>query len=94
MTAERPHLSGGGPLTRVQARQLVVAAILRLVPDADLKAIGDDVPFRPELELDSLDFLSFVELLSQDSGTRIEESDYPSLTTIASSVEFLCRRRP
>jgi acyl carrier protein len=71
------------------ARNAVVSAILRIVPDADLDELGDDVAFRSELELDSLDFLSFVEDLSTSTGRRIDESDYERLTTVRSCVEFL-----
>ncbi len=76
-------------VTAEQARTAVVDAILRIVPDADLDDIGDDAPFRRDLELDSLDFLSFVEAVSKSTGTRIDETDYGRLTTIRSCVEFL-----
>ena len=55
----------------------------RGLPDADL---------RQTFDLDSLDFLSFVELLTQQSGVRIEEDDYPELATMASTQAFLARR--
>jgi acyl carrier protein len=76
-------------LTADRARAVVVDAILAIVPDADLDSIGDDVRFRSELELDSLDFLAFVERVSQASGVRIDEADYPRLATIGSCVAFL-----
>jgi acyl carrier protein len=76
-------------LTMQSARDLVGASLLRIVPDADLAALPDDAPFRDELELDSLDFLSFVELLSTGSGRRIDEDDYPRLRTMADCVTFL-----
>jgi acyl carrier protein len=93
MTEKRTTPSSDRSLTAAEARQLVTAAILRMVPDADVETLGDDTPFRAELELDSLDFLSFVELLSTSTGARIDEADYPALTTIASSVAFLSRDR-
>jgi acyl carrier protein len=73
------------------ARTAVTAALLRIVPDADLEAIGDDGALRSELELDSLDFLSFVEQLSATTGRRIDEDDYPALRTMRSSIAFLAR---
>ncbi|WP_350275755.1 phosphopantetheine-binding protein [Kribbella sp. HUAS MG21] len=76
-------------LTIQDARELVGDALLRIVPDADLDALPDDAPFRDELELDSLDFLSFVELLSTGSGRRIDEDDYASLRTMRDCVAFL-----
>lgn len=79
-------------LTDQEARDVVVAAVLRIVPDAEFDTLDDDEPIRDAFELDSLDFLSFVELLSTRSGVRIDELDYPSLTTMADCVEFLTHR--
>ena len=79
-------------LTAADARTAVATAIRKIVPDADLDALGDDATFRAELELDSLDFLSFVEVLSEATGIRIDEDDYPRLATMASSVDFLTAR--
>jgi acyl carrier protein len=76
-------------LTEQNARDLVGNSLLRIVPDADLAALPDEALFRDELELDSLDFLSFVELLSGGSGRRIDEDDYPQLRTMADCVSFL-----
>ncbi|MBG6096986.1 acyl carrier protein [Nocardioides luteus] len=74
------------------ARAAIAAVIRRIVPDADLDGLADDDPIRAELELDSLDFLSFVELLSDATGIRIDESDYPDLSTMARAISFLTAR--
>ena len=79
-------------LTTTDARAAVGTALRRIVPDADLDALGGETTFRAELELDSLDFLSFVEVLSEATGVRIDEDDYPRLVTMASSIEFLTSR--
>lgn len=79
-------------LTPEEARAAVVDAILAIVPDADVAALGDHAPFRSELELDSLDFLSFVESVSGATGVRIDEVDYPRLDTIDGCVAFLTGR--
>jgi acyl carrier protein len=79
-------------LTDEQARDAVTAAVLRIVPDAEVDTLDDDEPIRDAFELDSMDFLSFVELLSAGSGARIDEEDYPRLTTMADCVEFLTHR--
>jgi acyl carrier protein len=76
-------------LGRTEARNLVAEAIRRVVPDADLDAVGDDVPLRAEFELDSLDFLSFAETLAQRSGVDVTEDDYDRLVTMRTCVEFL-----
>lgn len=79
------------PLTPDAARAAVRDAIRKIIPDADVDALGDDASFRSELELDSLDFLSFVEQLSAATGVRIDEDDYPDLVSMAASVAFLTR---
>ena len=53
--------------------------------------LSDDL--RQELELDSLDYVEFVERLSQASGVRIDEEDYPELRTIGTLTVFLAARR-
>lgn len=78
--------------TREQARDMVGRAIRRIAPDADVDGVSPDSDLRQTFELDSLDFLTFVELLSKDSGVRIEEDDYPELATMASCEAFLSRR--
>ncbi|WGY04536.1 acyl carrier protein [Nocardioides sp. QY071] len=72
-----------------EARAAVAGALLAIVPDADVESLGDDTPFRGELDLDSLDFLTFVETVCARTGVRIDEADYPRLTTVASCVAFL-----
>ncbi|MHB6904433.1 hypothetical protein [Streptomyces sp. CB02959] len=42
--------------------------------------------------MDSLDFLSFVEILSERTGIRIDDEDTPCLTTFAGSTRFLLAR--
>ncbi|WP_432138396.1 MULTISPECIES: acyl carrier protein [unclassified Streptomyces] len=79
-------------LTSAEARHLVEEAITGIVPDADFTRVGPDDRFRDVLELDSLDFLTLVEVLSERTGVRIDEDDYPRLTTLADSAAFLVER--
>jgi acyl carrier protein len=79
-------------LTTDEAREVVRQSLRRAVPGADLDDVADDEPIRSELELDSLDFLNFVEQLCSRAGVRIEEDDYPALDTVASTMAFLVER--
>ena len=67
-------------MTPDQARHLIEEALAQVAPDADL---------RDDLELDSLDFLRFVEILTERAGKPIAEDDYPQLATLASAIKFL-----
>ncbi|QOV47411.1 acyl carrier protein [Streptomyces chromofuscus] len=68
---------------------MVKESITDVIPDADVAALGPDDAFRDALEMDSLDFLSFVQVLSERSGVRIEDADTPRLTTLSGSADFL-----
>jgi acyl carrier protein len=76
-------------VNRTDALDMVRDSISRVIPDADVAALGPDDAFRDALEMDSLDFLSFVEVLSERSGVRIEDEDTPQLSTLSGSADFL-----
>ena len=75
-------------ITDDEARAMVARAVRRIVPDAEVETLASDADLRRTFELDSLDFLSFVELLVNDSGVRIDEDDYPELTTTAGCADL------
>lgn len=76
-------------MTPEQAHQMIKDVLREVAPDTDPDALPEDADLRDSLELDSLDFLNFVETLSKESGRRIEEDDYPHLATLASGAVFL-----
>ena len=76
-------------MTPEQAHQMITDILREIAPDADPETIGGDADIREALELDSLDFLNFVEELGKRSGRRIDEDDYPQLATLASGAKFL-----
>ncbi|QKV97336.1 acyl carrier protein [Streptomyces sp. NA02950] len=71
---------------------MVRESIACVIPDADLTSVGPDDTFREALEMDSLDFLSFIETLGERTGIRIDDEDTPQLTTLSSSADFLVAR--
>ncbi|MFF5033198.1 acyl carrier protein [Nocardia salmonicida] len=79
-------------LSRETAEATVRSALRGFATAADLAALRSDVPLRTTLDLDSLDFLTFVERLTTATGLRIDEVDYPKLATIGMCVEFLATR--
>nr|WP_225311400.1 acyl carrier protein [Microbispora cellulosiformans] len=66
-----------------------MTALRRVAPDTDPAALPRDADIRDALELDSLDFLTYVQALSESGGCRIEEDDYPAFATIAGGADFL-----
>jgi acyl carrier protein len=75
-----------------EATQAIEEVLGEVAPDADMTSLAPDADLRDTLELDSLDFLSFVERLSKRAGQRIDEDDYPKLATLASASAFIAGR--
>jgi len=72
-----------------QIRQVILAILARIAPDEDLSEISDEVPFREQMELDSMDFLDIVMELRKQFRIQIPEDNYQQLTTMNSTVTYL-----
>lgn len=79
-------------MTPDQAEAAITEALGQVTPGTDLGSLPADADLRDTLELDSLDFLRFVEILSERTGQRIDEGEYPQLATMASAIKFLTGR--
>jgi acyl carrier protein len=67
-----------------------ILEILRdIAPDEDLSGLKDEVEFRDQIELDSMDFLDIVMELRKRHRIQIPEEDYVHLRSMATTVEYL-----
>ncbi|HEX5997551.1 MAG TPA: phosphopantetheine-binding protein [Jiangellales bacterium] len=76
-------------MTPDKARELMREALRQVAPDADFDTLPATTSLRDDLELDSLDFENLVTQLSERSGHRIDEDDYPKLITVGDCVDYL-----
>jgi acyl carrier protein len=76
-------------MTAEQIRQVVLDILSRIAPDEDLSNLDDEVAFRDQMELDSMDFLDIVMELRKMYRVQIPEEDYENLVTMASTVKYL-----
>ena len=76
-------------MTPDEAQAMLRSVIHEVAPDADLEGLDPDAELRETLDLDSLDFLQVVELLSERTGRRIDEADYPQLRTLQQAAQWL-----
>jgi acyl carrier protein len=72
-----------------EIRNVVIDILKDITPDEDLSQLKDDVAFRDQLELDSMDFLDIVMELRKRYRVQIPEEDYSQLASLASTVEYL-----
>ena len=76
-------------MTAAGIREAILAILSDIVPDENLSGLKEDVPFREQLELDSMDFLDIVMELRKRYRIQIPEQDYPQLASMASTVSYL-----
>lgn len=72
-----------------EIREAVRDILSDIAPDEDTSNLAEDVPFRDQLELDSMDFLDIVMELRKRYRVQIPETDYPQLASMKSTVEYL-----
>lgn len=76
-------------MTVAEIRQAVIDILSDIAPDQDLSALNDEMSFREQLEMDSMDFLDIVMELRKRYRIQIPEEDYPQLASMASTVAYL-----
>lgn len=76
-------------MTNAEIRDQVLDILSNIAPDEDLSTLKDDVSFRDQISLDSMDFLDIVMELRKRHRIQIPESDYPQLASMASTVKYL-----
>jgi acyl carrier protein len=76
-------------MTPVEIREEILDILSDIAPDEDLTNLQDDVAFREQVELDSMDFLDIVMVLRKRYRVQIPEEDYPHLASMSSTVNYL-----
>ena len=76
-------------MTTAEIRNAVLDILSNIAPDEDLGDLKDDVSFREQLELDSMDFLDIVMELRKRYRIQIPEDDYLELASMNSTVKYL-----
>ena len=76
-------------MTPAEIREEIIDILEDIAPDEDLTSIKDEVSFRDQLELDSMDFLDIVMELRKRYRVQIPEEDYPALASMESTCTYL-----
>ncbi len=76
-------------MTNEEIREEILDILSVIAPDEDLTDLKDDVNFRDQLELDSMDFLDIVMELRKRHRVQVPEDDYVELSSMDSTVKFL-----
>ena len=76
-------------MTPAEIRAEVLDILEDIAPDEDLSELKDEVAFREQLELDSMDFLDIVMELRKRHRIQVPEEDYEQLVSMQSTVDYL-----
>ncbi len=76
-------------MTAAEINEAVLEILADITPDEDLSDLKEDVAFRDQLELDSMDFLDIVMELRKRYRVQIPEEDYLELASMGSTVKYL-----
>ena len=76
-------------MTAEEIREVIIDILGDIAPDVELGDLKDDVPFRDQLELDSMDFLDIVMELRKRYRVQVPEEDYGELASLQSTVTYL-----
>lgn len=79
-------------MTRDEIRSAVLAALAEVAPEADLARLAPDAELRETLDLDSMDFLGFVQRIAVATGVEVPDADAGRLATLADAIEYLAAR--
>ena len=76
-------------MTRPEIRTAIIDILSDIAPDEDYAQLKDDVSFREQLSMDSMDMLDIVLELRKRFKIQIPEEDYPHLISMESTLEYL-----
>lgn len=73
-------------------RQTVLATLQRIAPEIEAEALLPAKPLRDQVDLDSMDWLNFLQALHAALGVEIPERDYAKLVTLDDLVAYMAGR--
>ncbi len=76
-------------MSKDEIRSRVLRILSAIAPEADLSQLKPDVPFRDQLDVDSMDMLNFVIALDEELHVAIPETDYAKVATLNACVDHV-----
>lgn len=76
-------------MTPDEAKSIILDALSRIAPEVDLTSIDATGDLRHQIDIDSMDFLTFVLSLHARLGVAVPEADYARLSTLDGAVAYV-----
>lgn len=81
-------------MTRDDITTVVLDVLGDIAPEVDVDNLDHDTDLREQMELDSFDFLTFLQDLADRFGIEIPERDAAKLGTVNGCVDYIAERIP
>ena len=81
-------------MTRDEIRDGILRALAQVAPEADVSGIKPNVRLRDQLDIESMDMLSFVIGVHKKFKIEIPEADYPRLVTLDGCIDYIAKAQP
>lgn len=79
-------------MTQTEIQTGIARALHGIAPEADLNAVAPGADLRESLDIDSFDFLNFLQALHKQFGIDIPESDYAKIRTLDALSAYVAAR--
>ena len=76
-------------MTKPEIRTTIIDILSDIAPHEDYAQLKDDVSFREQLSMDSMDMLDIVLELRKRFKIQIPEEDYANLVSMNSTLDYL-----
>ena len=76
-------------MTNEALKGVVLRAIARVAPEADLNKLDPRADLRDQLDLDSVDFMNVIVAIHAELGVDVPEADYPKMASLDACVAYL-----
>lgn len=78
--------------TPEELRVMLADVLAGIAPEADFDSLEPNKPYREQLDLDSMDFLSLLDAIETRTGVNIPEADYRKVLTLDGLIAYLQER--
>lgn len=79
-------------MTPEEARQLIFEVLADIAPEVDPSGVDDDRDLTEQLDLDSMDYLTWMIGINQATDIEIPQRDVSRFITISGGVDYLVER--
>lgn len=76
-------------MTSQEARQLIFDVLADIAPEVDRDTVDDNKDLTEQLDLDSMDYLSWMIGISEQAGVDIPQRDVSRFLTVDGAVAYL-----